>query len=317
MNGIGWRNFVNSIREVGTYRNRLKDLESEMSDFLDKGPQKKGGYKGKRPSFKGKKFNDISAPPGAPGGLEEEVEPESFDVHAGLEPSLWRNEELAAPVRAKLLKIAQDFIDGLPVEVDVEDITLTGSLANYTWSNYSDVDLHIIVDFLGVDENRALVKSFFDNARMRWNDKHNISVRGYDVEIYVEDSRESHRSSGIYSILKNEWVKKPKRYQAEIDFEAARRKADDLEFQANIAANLITAGKYEAALRNIERLKKKIRNMRRAGLESRKQEFSTENIAFKILRRNGILDLLSDLKTEAYDKMMAVNGEETGGIQRH
>lgn len=315
MSSISWRIFVDSIREAGTYRNRIKTLDKDMSDFLDKGPQKKGGYKNKRASFKGKKFNDISAPPGAAGGLEEEVEPESFDTHDGLEPTIWKNDELSPKIRSHLLKIAQDFIDGLPVEVDVEDITLTGSIANYTWSNYSDVDLHIIVDFLGVDANRALVKSFFDNARMRWNDTHNIRIRGYDVEIYVEDSREIHKSSGIYSVLNDKWIKKPKKYQKEINFEAARRKADDLEFQVNIVSNLVNAGKHEKALQNIERLKQKIRNMRRAGLESRQQEFSIENIAFKILRRNGILELLSDLKTKTYDSLMNINGEEHSGAK--
>ena len=63
-------------------------------------------------------------------------------------------------------------------------------------------------------------------------------------------------------------------------------------------------------MRNIDRLKRKIKNMRRAGLESPLQEFSTENIAFKILRRNGILDYISDLKTTAYDEMLNINGEE-------
>ena len=48
--------------------------------------------------------------------------------------------------------------------------------------------------------------------------------------------------------------------------------------------------------------------MRRAGLESPNAEFSIENIAFKILRRNEILKQLSDLKTKAYDDMMSLNG---------
>jgi len=318
MNGTHWRDFVDYIRESGTYRNRIKSLDSDMADFLDKGPQTKGSpYKTQRASFKKKKFNDVSAPPGAPGGLEEEVEPESFDVHEGLEPRIWHHEQLRPEIRKKLLKIAQDFIDKLPVEVDIEDVTLTGSLANYNWSNYSDVDLHIIVDFLSIDENRALIKSFFDNARMRWNDRHNIRVKGYDVEIYVEDSRESHKSSGVYSILDDEWIKKPKRYQSEINFEEARRKADNMEFQVNIVSNLVIAKKYKVALRNIERLKAKIKNLRRAGLESRQQEFSIENIAFKILRRNGMLDLLADLKTQAYDNLMNLNGEDNGVFGNH
>jgi predicted nucleotidyltransferase len=310
MNGMNWRDFVDSIREEGSYRNRIKSLDSDMSDYLDTGPQKKGGYKNKRAKFKGKKFNDVPAPPSAAGGLEEEVDPESFDTHDRLEPRIWRNEEEMDPrVQRRLLKIAQNFIDGLPVEIDIKDITLTGSLANFNWSNYSDVDLHIIVDFLNVDENRALVKAFFDNARMRWNDRHDIAAKGYDVEIYVEDSREQHVSSGVYSLLNDEWLQRPKRFRNNIDFPAARRKADDIEFQVNIVGNLILAQKFKSAMRNIERLKKKIKNLRRAGLESTMREFSVENIAFKILRRNGILDELERMKNETYDEMMTVREE--------
>ena len=106
--------------------------------------------------------------------------------------------------------------------------------------------------------------------------------------------------------------KEPKRYQSEINFTAARKKADDLEFQANIAANLVNAGRYKLALKNIDRLKKKIRNMRRAGLESKQQEFSVENIAFKILRRNDILGMLNDLKIKAYDSLLNLNGDKDG-----
>ena len=239
----------------------------------------------------------------------EEVSPKSFNNHDNLEPSLWRGTELKPRIEKRLVKIANNFMKNLPVEAKIEDIRLTGSLANYNWSNYSDVDLHIVVDFLQVDENLVLVKAFFDNARMRWNQNHRIRIKGYDVEIYIEDAREQHLSSGVYSVLKGEWVKQPKKYKSHIDFSSARQKAEDLEFQVNIVSNLITARKFKAAVKNIERIKDKIKNMRRAGLESPKREFSVENIAFKILRRDGTLEVLSDLKTQLYDTMLSVSEE--------
>ena len=52
--------------------------------------------------------------------------------------------------------------------------------------------------------------------------------------------------------------------------------------------------------------------MRRAGLESPQQEFSVENIAFKILRRNDTLGFLADLKKRAYDDMMTIQEEPDG-----
>ena len=308
MNGNNWRDFVDSLMEEEEYQRKVKSgYVKDRNKYTKTGKQRKGGapFVKNPPNSRSK-----SAPPGF-GGLEEEVEPESFDTHDTLEPRIWRtnSEEMYPLIQKRLVKIAQDFIEGLPVKVNVEDITLTGSLANYNWSNYSDVDLHIIVDFLTVDENRQLVKAFFDNARMKWNNKHHIRVKGYDVEVYVEDSREQHVSSGVYSLLRDEWIKRPKKYRNNIDFSSARRKADDIEFQVNIVSNLITAGKHKVAYRNVERLKEKIRNMRKAGLESTQREFSVENIAFKILRRNGTLDRLEDMKNQIYDDMMTVKEE--------
>lgn len=306
MNGMSWKDFVDSIHEVEAYQKKVrKGYVKDRNKYTQTGPQKKGGapFNQTPPNTRSK-----SAPPGFGGALEE-VEAESFDTHEMLQPDVWNELEMDPAIREVLLKIARDFIEGLPVPVKVKDITLTGSLANYNWSNYSDVDLHIIVDFLDVDENVALVKSFFDNARMRWNNKHQITMKGYDVEIYVEDSREAHKSSGVYSIMNDKWVVKPRKYNPSIDFGSAKRKAQDFEFQTNIISNMITAKKYDKAAKNIDRLKKKIRNMRRAGLESERQEFSIENIAFKILRRNGTLEKLNDLKTKAYDDMMTISEE--------
>tara|TARA_B100001094_G_C18181554_1_gene801212 strand:- start:1934 stop:2827 length:894 start_codon:yes stop_codon:yes gene_type:complete len=294
-----WKDYITSINEVDGYKNRIKSYISDRNAMLDRGGQKNS------PPYTKKMGDHVTFDK----QLEEEVGPDSFETRDTLEPRIWEDNKLKPEIKDNLIKIAKDFIEGLPVPVKIKDITLTGSLANYNWSNYSDVDLHIIVDFLDVDENRALVKAFFDNARMRWNDKHDIKVKGYDVEIYVEDSRESHKSSGVYSISKDDWNKEPKRFQSSIDFSAARRKADDIEFQVNIVDNLVISQKYRSALRNIERLKGKIRNMRRAGLESPQQEFSVENITFKILRRNGILDILDRLKTQAYDSMLDIREE--------
>ena len=307
MNGTSWRDFVDSLHELEAYQKQVrKGYVKKKNQYTQTGPQKSGGtpFDQEPPKTRSK-----SAPPGFGGALEEEVEPESFDTHDSLEPQIWDGLEINQEIRNKLIKIVEDFIEGLPVSVKVRDITLTGSLANYNWSNYSDVDLHIIVNFLDVDENKQLVKSFFDNARMKWNNNHDIKMKGYDVEIYVEDEGESHKSSGLYSLMRDEWIKQPRQYRNKVDFTSARRKAEDIEFQVNIISNLITAGKLELALKNVDRLKGKIRNMRRAGLESPLQEFSVENIAFKILRRNDTLGFLNDLKKRAYDGMMSVKEE--------
>ena len=308
-----WFRFLNETRSSPAgIRRSIKTL-TDMGGNTGGNPT---GYKRISDPLQGKEDkDDVSAPPGAPGGgsvgapgpaLEEEVEADSFRINDELEPRIWDGMKMKEEIREPMLKIAKNFIEGLPIDVKVEDITLTGSLANYNWSSYSDVDLHIIVDFSKIDENYDLVKGFFDNARARWNDKHNITLKGYDVEIYVENVGEGHKSSGVYSVMDDKWNIEPDKYDDSIDFESARRKADEIEGRVNRTNNLLLAGDYQKALRAIDKLKRKIRNMRRAGLESKKQEFSVENIAFKILRRNGILDRLDDLKTDAYDFMVGI-----------
>ena len=308
------------FRYLKESRSSAAGIKRSIKTLTDMGGNTGGnptGYKRMDDPLQGKKNKkDISAPPGAPGGgaignpgpaLEEEVEPESFNVNNDLEDRIWDNMKMRKEVRSPMLKIAQSFIETLPFEVEIKDITLTGSLANYNWSSYSDVDLHIIIDFSEIDDNYKLVKGFFDSTRARWNDKHDITLKGYDVEIYVENEGEAHKSSGIYSVLNDEWVIEPKKYQASIDFNAARRKADDIESRVNRASNLVMTGEYKKALRSVDKLKKKIRNMRRAGLDSPQQEFSVENIAFKILRRGGILDTLNNIKIDAHDFMMGID----------
>jgi len=189
--------------------------------------------------------------------------------------------------------------------VPVEEVRFTGSLANYNWSKYSDIDLHIVVDFSKIDEDTELVKSFFDAARLRWNDLHDIKIHGYEVEIYVENLSDDHRSSGIYSITDRKWITEPNPESVDIDYRLARRKSNDIETQINLIKHVLNRGKYKVALSSIDRVKGKIRNLRKAGLDSPQQEYSAENIAFKILRREDALQRLADMKLAAYDSLMS------------
>jgi len=214
---------------------------------------------------------------------------------------------LKPEVKKRLIEIAENFLNGLEVDVQMEDLRFTGSLANYNWSQYSDVDMHIVVDFSKVNEDVDLVKAYFDAARARWNDTHDIKIKGQEVEIYVENSGEDHVSSGLYSVSDGKWITKPSFRQVDLDIATARKKSDDLQTRINLIGYQVDAKKYQSALRTIDRVKSKIRKMRRAGLSGPQGEFSPENIAFKILRREGSLGVLNDLKNQAYDAMMSVN----------
>ena len=309
-----WQQFLAEARRKRKAKKRKKPsrksgagIERSLNFFLDTGPQKKGGWPGgkKRPSFRRKKFNDISAPPGAPGGLEEEVEPESFNKQSQLDPKIWQDDKLNKNISKRLKKIANEFLEGLEIGAEMEDLRFTGSLANYNWSKYSDIDLHIVVDFSKIDENIELVKGFFDAARWQWNDLHNITIYGHEVEIYVENVGEVHKSSGLYSLMENQWITKPDPGKIDYDYITARKKADAIEAEVNLIEKVIEE-KPHSAVKSIDRLKKKIRRMRKAGLNSPEQEYSPENIAFKILRREETLDKINNLKYDAYDKVMSI-----------
>ena len=303
---MSWNEYLSTIDEVETYQKKVKRSRAKDFKTYYQGDQDPGEPYTEKPT-KGKG----SGPPGF-GAMGEEVDQESFQIHNELAPHIWSGQQLSPEVRERLLEIVQDFMEKLPEKVEIKDIRLTGSLANYNWSKYSDVDLHVIVDYSEMDENDALVKAFFDAQRMRWNDTHDINVFDYEVEIYVENLHEQHLSGGVYSIMDEQWIREPLPYEGEIDFATARKKSDDIATQVNLIGHTVRAGKYKGALRSIERLKAKIRRMRKAGLESTAREYSPENIAFKILRRDGTLKKLNDLKHSAYDKEMSLPEKEDG-----
>jgi predicted nucleotidyltransferase len=202
-------------------------------------------------------------------------------------------------VRKNLLKISNEFIESLGIEFFIHDIVLTGSLANYNWSNYSDVDLHILIDFKETDYNLDLLKEFFDAKKNVWNEKHNITVKGYDVELYVQDVDEEHVSSGVYSILNNKWVVEPDKVKSNIDDSMILQKSE--EYMKKIDLLIKKGGPIES----IEGLRKKLKEFRQSGLESG-GEYSYENLTFKLLRRNGYIEKLLKLKTTLVDKKLSI-----------
>ena len=206
-------------------------------------------------------------------------------------------------IKTALLKIGDDFIESLGVEFFIHDIVLTGSLANYNWSNFSDVDLHIVIDYKESKYNSEILKEFFDAKKNIWNEKHNIVIKGYDVELYVQDVNEEHVSSGVYSILHNKWIIEPEQKNPNIDDRMILQKAE--EYMKKID-NIIGKGvKGVDVLNDIENIRTKIKSFRQSGLDSG-GEYSYENLTFKLLRRNGYIGKLLKLKITLTDKKLSV-----------
>jgi len=237
-----------------------------------------------------------------------EIDLKSFKVKKNLNHKIWNNKRIIPEIRDRLNTIAEEFFDNLDLEgIEMQDITFTGSLANYNWSRYSDIDLHIRVDFSQIDENFDLVREFFRAKTSNWNKSHQIKIFGFEVELYVEDISETHISTAIYSLKNDQWIAEPDYINPKINFEDVKIKANSIMDQIERVHDLHEEQQYEEASKYGIKLKEKIRNFRRSGLMSGGQ-YSTENLVFKVLRRNGYLGDLYDLIRKSYDDMLSLNG---------
>jgi len=234
------------------------------------------------------------------GGCGDHSEELDFEPQKVLQEDIWDGEALRFEVKEALLAIVEEFKEFLGLEeIIVEDIQLTGSLANYNYTSYSDIDLHLLIDFDKVDENDDLVKEYFKSKKNLWNNRHNIRIKGFEVEIYPQNVDEMHHSTGVYSILEDNWVKTPKKSHFDVCHSCINNKVDDFKRKIDEIPG------SEDPLETISALKEKIWGMRKAGLEE-KGEFSTENLAFKVLRRAGYLAKMDDFRRLEYDKSFSL-----------
>ena len=230
-------------------------------------------------------------------------------INSSLQPDVWSKDELDKLVSEKLMQIATKFFEDLDLEgIDIDDVTFTGSLANYNWTKYSDVDLHILVDYKKVDDNVELVKNFFNAKTGLWNRMHKILVNNYEVELYVQDTNEEHHSTGVYSIKNNEWLSKPKRVEPKVNTDMVKRKIKSFVDMIERVEDDYDDKNYEEAYEAAISLAGKIKKFRKAGLED-KGEYSTENLAFKYLRNKEFIKTLYDVRNKSYDKMMSLDGD--------
>lgn len=228
----------------------------------------------------------------------------SFSLKKTLNPKIWENPEdpnkatMVPKVRKALERIADEFIEYLGDDVFVEDVVLTGSLANFNWSEFSDFDLHVIVDLQQYENDSELYKELFNLKKQVFNDKHDIKIYGYDVELYAQDAEESHYASGVYSVMNNEWVTKPKKFKAEID-------KDILSGKIKNWTEKIDKSLESDETEVLDNIKDKLKEYRQSGLE-KEGELSYENLVFKFLRRSGHIQKLFDKSNKVVDKELSV-----------
>jgi len=239
---------------------------------------------------------------------------QSFVVKDTLNPKVWelpndiKKAKIKSEIKKGLLDIAKEFIEFLEEDIFIEDIILTGSLSNYNWSQYSDFDLHIIIDLEQFDDEGEVYLKLFSAKKLIFNDKHNLTIKGYDVEVYPQDSKEEHTAEGQYSLMNSEWLVVPKKEKPPINKPKLKLKID--HWVEVVKKTLMEADKasLQVAKEKITKISEKLRKFRKRGLES-DGEFSIENLVYKYLRRSGLLDKIFNYQYAKRTKELSIENE--------
>ena len=215
-----------------------------------------------------------------------------------LNPRIWQGSRMRPEVRRKLLAIAKDFKQSLGLsDLEVKDITLSGSNAGYTYTPHSDIDLHLVVD-VPRNETDEVYRELFNAKKYQYNDEHNLSIGGYPVELYVQDANQTHHSQGIYSVLNNDWTSIPRKRESTVNDGAVKSKYELMKHRINSA---IDSGDIKRLTRTAARIKQ----MRQAGLD-KNGELGPENLAYKMLRTQGLIEKLYTARTAAKDQQLSL-----------
>ena len=244
----------------------------------------------------------------------DDVDLSSFNIKKHLNPKFWDDGHLDTRIRLKLLDIADDFFESLGVDwVEPEDVIITGSIANYNWNKkYSDIDLHILIDYEDVDERTDFVREYFTLKKNAWNEKHkNLKIFGFPVEVYVQDSNETHASSGVYSIDRDEWVTEPdinKIRSGKVNKKHVREMVSTYMNKIDCLIDIYKKHKddeYEMkkVAKDAAEMFDEIKKLRKDDLEKYGREMCDGNIIFKALRRSDYIGKLLKLKELTYDKI--------------
>jgi hypothetical protein len=141
-----------------------------------------------------------------------------------------------------------------------------------------------------------------------FNSAHEIRIKGYETELYVEDVDETNASTGLYSLINNQWKKKPKKEEFTVDEKKIKQKSQQWMDIIDDAIEKAEGEDLEDAVETVKKYREKLRKYRACGLK-KEGEFSYENLVFKYLRRNGYISKMEDFKNKIADKKLSLEQE--------
>ena len=226
---------------------------------------------------------------------------EALELHNNLNPAIWTKEETLLPeVEDRLFKIVHKFQAECYLPLDIVDVHLVGSNASFNYNRYSDLDVHIVVNFELVDCDKEILIAAYNLQKAKFNQDYNISIHGVNVEMYIEDINSMTASNGIYSLYNKKWIKKPIRKEYP--------KLDDKFYTTvdRLADKIRGILAQEDAI-EITKMINMLYMMRKNGLAT-DGEFSAGNLIFKEIRNLGLLDELKSKLKEVQSKELTLEG---------
>ena len=227
---------------------------------------------------------------------------DAINFHDELNPLLFdENNKLKPNIKNQLEIITDDFIEymGIP-DLAVEDVIITGSNVAFTYTPHSDIDLHLLVDFAELPES-DVYKELFNAKKSLYNDTYEITIRDIPVELYVQDTAQSHTSLGEYSLMQDKFTRIPSKQRANLDEISTEHKFERLE-------QLALQGLKSEDIDKVNEVLSIIKRYRQAGLDN-KGEFGPENLAFKAIRSKGYFQALFDLRNKLRGKQLSIEEE--------
>lgn len=218
-----------------------------------------------------------------------------------LNPLLFDDESLKPQIKQKILDIVDAFIDYIQVNIRIMDIRLVGSNASYNYGEHSDLDVHIVTDLSEISDPETIARLYFDSVKKNFKDSYDIKIKGIEVEIYVEDINASTMSNGIYSVMKDKWIKEPIPSQnpSEETIEAAE------QIEEYIIDNILKSNSVD----DLQGIIDNLYLLRKDSLSS-EGETGAGNLAFKSLRNKGILDRIKDIIRDKESRELSLESKD-------
>lgn len=240
--------------------------------------------------------------------LNESINVDVLDKKDKLNPQFFKDNKLKELERGKMLGLAKKYINALDIDnLKVIDIVFTGSNANYNYTDESDVDIHILVDYSKLGDNVDLIKDLFMQKKDNWSNKYEVTIHKHPTELFVQDKNQPREWSAEYSLIKDKWIKEPKIHEDEINDEKIEKEAKKYMGEIDSIIKSYNKKNSDKVLEELEKIRIKIKDMRGDSLNDEKTEFAEGNLVFKLLRNNNYFDKMQEFKKKIYQDQFGLN----------